>query len=109
MPKQLEERVAFLEAEVARLIDIIENSSFAEQPALPWWEKIAGTFADDPMYDEAMRLGREYRDAQSLEDLEDIEEEDEGETIAPIVTPLVPEFPSYHDSLHSKNTESSEG
>jgi hypothetical protein len=29
----------------------------------PWWEKIVGTFADNPVYDEAMRLGREYRES----------------------------------------------
>ncbi len=27
----------------------------------PWWEQIDGTFANDSVYDEAMRLGREYR------------------------------------------------
>jgi hypothetical protein len=30
----------------------------------PWWEQIVGTFEDDPIYDEAMKLGRHYR--QSL-------------------------------------------
>lgn len=72
MQKQLEERVAFLEAEVARLKNVLENGSSDQPstspPASPWWEKIAGTFADELMYDEAMRLGREYRDAQRLED-----------------------------------------
>lgn len=59
MPEQLEERVAYLEAEVARLKNKIENDlSFR-----PWWEQIAGTFADNSAYDEAMRLGREYRDS----------------------------------------------
>lgn len=104
MQKQLEERVAFLEAEVARLKGMIESGSSAGQPTLPWWEKIAGTFADDPMYDEAMRLGREYRDAQSLED---IEEEDKVKPIALRVV-AAPE-PSYHNPLHSKDTDSSEG
>ena len=28
-----------------------------------WWEQIAGTLADNSAYDEAMRLGREYRDS----------------------------------------------
>ncbi len=27
----------------------------------PWWEQIAGTFTNDSAYDEAMKLGREYR------------------------------------------------
>jgi hypothetical protein len=28
------------------------------------WEGIVGTFANDPYYDEAMRLGREWRESQ---------------------------------------------
>ena len=31
--------------------------------ARPWWDKIAGTFANDSIYEEAMRLGREYRES----------------------------------------------
>jgi hypothetical protein len=59
MPEQLEERIAYLEAEVARLKTKIENGSSSR----PWWEKIIGTFADDSAYEEAMRLGHEYRDS----------------------------------------------
>ncbi|MEG3438423.1 hypothetical protein V0288_14930 [Pannus brasiliensis CCIBt3594] len=65
MSEQLEERVADLEAEVARLKNKVENDS-----SRPWWEKIAGTFADNPAYDEAMRLGREYRDSLRPDALE---------------------------------------
>lgn len=54
---RLEQRVATLEAEVNRLKSQIE----ALQPTIPWWEQIAGTFQHDPMYEEAMRLGRQYR------------------------------------------------
>ena len=57
---QLEQRVTALEAEVAKLKNLIE----AMQTTQPWWEQIAGTFQHDPMYEEAMRLGRQYR--QSL-------------------------------------------
>jgi hypothetical protein len=59
MPKQLEERLTLLEAEVARLRRKVESGS----SPTPWWEKIAGTFADDSSYDEAMQLGREYRES----------------------------------------------
>jgi hypothetical protein len=59
MPEQLEERVAYLEAEVARLKNKVENDSSSS----PWWEKIAGTFSDNPAYDEAMQLGRTYRNS----------------------------------------------
>lgn len=59
MPEQLEERVAYLETEVARLKNKVEASVSPK----PWWEQIAGTFAENSAYDEAMRLGREYRDS----------------------------------------------
>jgi hypothetical protein len=58
--EQLEERVAILEAEVARLKSKLEVVS---SPTIPWWEKIAGTFTDNSAYDEAMQLGREYRES----------------------------------------------
>ena len=57
----LAERVAALEADVARLKSRIE----AVDSPKPWWEQIAGTFQNDPIYDHAMRLGRQYR--QSLQ------------------------------------------
>ena len=56
----LEERVAVLEAEVARLK---QERAQAAGPSKPWWEEIRGTFKDDPHYVEAMRLGREYRES----------------------------------------------
>jgi hypothetical protein len=59
MPEKLEERVAHLETEVARLKNKVEKDLSSK----PWWEQIAGTFADNSAYDEAMRLGREYRDS----------------------------------------------
>ena len=61
MTKQLEERVAHLEAEVARLMHKLDDSS-----PKPWWEKIAGTSADNSVYDEAMQLGREYRESSQV-------------------------------------------
>jgi hypothetical protein len=53
----LEQRVAALEAEVATLkrkLDTLDRTP-------PWWEQIAGTFENDPIYEKAMQLGREYR------------------------------------------------
>jgi len=56
----LETRVANLEAIVAELLQEKEKNKKNE---IPWWEQIRGTFANDPDYDEAMRLGREYRES----------------------------------------------
>ena len=56
----LAQRVTDLEAAVSNF-----KGKFAALATVqPWWEQIVGTFADDPIYDEAMKLGRHYR--QSL-------------------------------------------
>jgi hypothetical protein len=57
---QIEEQVAILEAEVARLKHQVRNNS---SDVTPWWQKVSGTFADNPAFDEAMKLGREYRES----------------------------------------------
>ena len=59
-PSDLEKRVAALEAEVAKLKAEATKSAVNQRP---WWEEIAGTFADDPAFEEAMRLGREWRES----------------------------------------------
>lgn len=57
----LEERVAALENELGQLKR--QRTESAPPAERPWWERIRGTFKDDPAYDEAMRLGREYRES----------------------------------------------
>jgi hypothetical protein len=57
----LQERVAVLEQEVARLK---QERREAVNASVPWWEQRFGAFKDDPAYDEAMRLGAEYRGSQ---------------------------------------------
>jgi hypothetical protein len=57
----LEERVAVLEQEVARLK---QERREAVKASVPWWEQRFGAFKDDPAYDEAMHLGAEYRRSQ---------------------------------------------
>ena len=55
---ELEERVAILEAEVARLKRAQVHNGSATQS---WWEQVAGSFADDDDFALAMQLGRKYR------------------------------------------------
>ena len=57
----LEERVSELEKKVDRLIEERHGSEDK-----PWWKRIQGTFKDDPAYEEAMRLGREWRESQPV-------------------------------------------
>jgi hypothetical protein len=57
----LEGRVTALESELARLKSELQAGRTA---STPWWKQIAGVFANDPAFDEAMRLGRQYRQAQ---------------------------------------------
>ncbi|MCI0683683.1 MAG: hypothetical protein L0Y71_16375 [Gemmataceae bacterium] len=56
----LEQRVTALEAEVAVLKKKVAGETSDNRH---WVEKIYGAFANDPIYDEAMRLGREYRES----------------------------------------------
>lgn len=56
--EQLEARVATLETELAQLKQILSGSY---QNKAPWWLKVAGSFEDDPTFDEAVRLGQEWR------------------------------------------------
>lgn len=57
----LSERVAALEAEVSELKNM---RTAAPVPETPWWKRIVGIYRNDPLFDEAERLGREYRQAQ---------------------------------------------
>ena len=62
----LEERVALLEREVVQLKQQLQPSA-----GVPWWEQISGVFADTLAFDEAVDLGRRYREAQPLAPDED--------------------------------------
>ena len=57
-PGHIEERVAALEAEIVRLKKRLNRGSTAPRP---WWEEIAGGFANDPIFEQAMKLGQQYR------------------------------------------------
>jgi hypothetical protein len=53
-------RLAKLERQVAAIRNELEELTVSQ----PWWERIAGTFRNDPVYEQAMKLGRKYRRAQ---------------------------------------------
>lgn len=58
--RELEARVAALEAEVTRLKQQLEGSPESKKH---WVDEVYGTFANDPDFLEAMRLGQEYRES----------------------------------------------
>ena len=68
-PPTLEERVAALETEVGQLKR--QKAETTSQNAAPSWRKVVGVFKDDPEFEEAMRLGREYRESLRPKDDED--------------------------------------
>jgi hypothetical protein len=55
MSTKLEDRVAALERQVAQLQAQQKNGRRA------WLDDLYGKFANDPVFDTAMRMGREYR------------------------------------------------
>jgi tRNA(fMet)-specific endonuclease VapC len=57
---QLEVRVANLEAELAQMKQLI-SSFYQPETGSHWWLKVAGSFENDPDFDEAVRLGQEWR------------------------------------------------
>jgi len=53
--ESFEDRISALEQEVARLRNKIEPDSE------PWWKQWVGAFLNDPYFEEAMKLGRKWR------------------------------------------------
>ncbi len=61
----VEERLTALETEF-NLFKRKEESGTAKE--LRGWQRVVGVFADDPEFEEAMRLGREYRESLRPQD-----------------------------------------
>lgn len=58
---ELEERITTLEGDVAHLK---LAARYSRLPQKRWWRKLLGKYENDPDFEEAMRLGREYRESQ---------------------------------------------
>jgi hypothetical protein len=58
---KVEEHIKNAESTLKAEATQLKNKVEIDLSSRPWWEQIAGTFADNSVYDEAMRLGREYR------------------------------------------------
>jgi hypothetical protein len=66
MEQTFSERIARLEEQVAELTQQARVTPAEPEPA--WWKQIVGVFKDDPEFEEAMRLGREYRESLRQEE-----------------------------------------
>lgn len=58
----VEERLAALEAAVNEL----REQTSKDKPKGNWLEHITGSFKDDPVFDEILRYGREFRRSNHL-------------------------------------------
>ena len=63
---ELELRVSALEKEIAKLKEELTKEGKSD---LPWWQQISGAFAESEDFEEAMRIGREYR--RNLKDFDE--------------------------------------
>ncbi len=59
---ELEKQISVLADELAQVKKQVANGHTAEEE-MPWWEKRWGLFDNDPDYEKAMELGRQYRES----------------------------------------------
>jgi hypothetical protein len=59
--QQLEERLSSLEQEIVQIKSLMAKPDAPSPKKEKWWHKIAGSAANDPTFDEAEQLGREWR------------------------------------------------
>lgn len=57
MAANLEKRVEALEREIRSLKSSVQKA----KSKAPWWERLAGAFKDDPLFDEMVAAGQKYR------------------------------------------------
>ncbi len=68
LERAVSERLARLEEQVSNLRNQVPHATRA--PGAAWWKQIVGVFKDDPEFEEAMRLGRAYRESLRAEEVE---------------------------------------
>ena len=66
--KSIEERLTLVERELADL----KTRLPAEAKPENWIEKMSGSFKDDPEFDEILRLGRQFREADRPKDDDEV-------------------------------------
>lgn len=68
----IEERLSAVEAQV----EVLKQQAKADKSVdksddnIPWWQRIVGIHADSPGFEEAVRLGREWRESEDPEGIE---------------------------------------
>ena len=65
----LEERLTTLEQEMTRVKARLEPET--SRQANPWLDYVYGAFKDDPLFEEAVKYGREWRESQNELDEEE--------------------------------------
>ena len=56
---QLDRRVTVLERELRRMRSELRVARKASQK--PWWQRLAGKFKNDPLFDQTIEAGKAYR------------------------------------------------
>lgn len=57
-PQEIEARVTSLEIELTQIKQVLATVTSPQQP---WWERIAGSHANDPTFESVIQLGQEWR------------------------------------------------
>lgn len=63
--KNLEKRVEMLEQEITIIRETFEK---LKETKLPWWERNAGIFQNNELFDQAIKEGKAYRDSIKKDD-----------------------------------------
>ena len=73
----VEQRLRALEQEVAELK---RQLAARPSPTDRWWERVWGAFAGDEAYQEAMRLGRQWRERENAKSVRKTKRKTPGNT-----------------------------